>query len=229
MLVFEYMQKIRLKEDVHYEKAAHHIAYYIDSMLGKDENFLKFHKEKIYKHYVFDLFYPFEKTKIYKAGEIYTFKIRTISQELADYFSNKLNYHKCKEFEGIGGEIKIVQKRVLDKVYSITPILLKQEQGYWKDNMTLEQFEERIKINLIKKYKIFNKLEDENIQLYNFMEFKNSKPVRIYYKGKILLGDKLQFEVCKNEIVQDLWYMALGTGIGENNARGAGFLGYRYL
>lgn len=96
--------------------------------------------------------------------------------------------------------------------------------------MDVRQFEERIFVNLVKKYNsVMNTKLDENIQLYDFMEFKNDKPVKVSYKGKILLGDKLQFIASKNKDAQNLWYMALGTGMGENNARGFGFINYRYL
>lgn len=230
MLIFEYKQKVRLKKNISYEFISEKIAYFIDSALAKEEKYLKLHNSREYKNYVFDFLYPCENDKEYKSGKIYSFRIRTVSQELAEYFSEKLNYHFSKELDGLGGELKIIQQKVLDKIYSITPILLKNSQGYWKQNLSVKQFEDRIFINLVKKYNsIMDTKLDENIQLYDFMEFKNNKPVKTSYKGKILLGDKLQFTASKNKVAQDLWYMALGTGLGENNARGLGFINYRYL
>lgn len=230
MLVFEYKQKVRLKKNIPYEFASEKIAYFIDSALGKEEKYLEFHNRKEYKNYVFDLLYPCENDREYKSGKIYSFRIRTVSQELAEFFSARLNYHFSNEFEGVGGELQIIQQKILDKVYSLTPVLMKNDQGYWRQNLSLQEFEERLLINLVKKYNaIYQTKLDENIQLYDFMEFKNDKPVRISYKGKTLLGDKIQFVASKNKIAQDLWYMALGTGLGENNARGSGFVNYRYL
>ena len=52
--------------------------------------------------------------------------------------------------------------------------------------------------------------------------------MRVPYKNVVLLGDKLSLTISKDERAQELAYMALGTGIGENNARGCGFLSYRY-
>ena len=43
-----------------------------------------------------------------------------------------------------------------------------------------------------------------------------------------LLGDKVNLTAACNDMAQELLYMALGTGVGENNARGCGFLGYRF-
>ena len=43
-----------------------------------------------------------------------------------------------------------------------------------------------------------------------------------------LLGDKLSLTASQNESAQELLYMALGTGMGENNTGGCGFLSYRF-
>jgi CRISPR-associated endoribonuclease Cas6 len=232
MLVFEYHQRVRLKEMIPYENASEKIACYIDSALGKEEKFLEFHQSREYKEYVFDLLNPCEKDGKYRNGQVYTFRIRTISQELAEFFSRQLPYHGTNEFVGVGGELKIVQQKVIDTVYSLTPVILKNDGGYWREKLALEMFEQRLSVNLIKKYNYFfdTKLE-EPVQLYEFMEFKNTKPVKMAYthKGITLLGDKLQFVAAKNQMAQDLWYMALGCGLGENNSRGAGFLNFRYL
>jgi len=230
MLVFEYRQKIRLKRNISYEFISEKIAYFIDSALAKEEKYLKLHNSGEYKNYVFDFLYPCESDKEYKSGKVYTFRIRTISQELAEYFSTVLNYHFSKELDGLGGELQIIQQKILDKIFCLTPLVLKNDSGYWRGNINVRQFEERIFINLVKKYNSITSTKlDENIQLYDFIEFKNDKPIKTNYKGKVLLGDKLQFTASKNKEAQALWYMTLGTGIGENNARGFGFVNYRYL
>lgn len=230
MLVFEYRQKVKLKRTISYEFISEKIAYFIDSALAKEEKYLNLHNSRQYKNYVFDLLYPCETDKEYKSGKIYTFRIRTISQELAEYFSTVLNYHFSRELDGIGGELQIIQQKILDKIFCLTPVLLKNTEGYWRETMNVRQFEDRIFVNLVKKYNsVMNTKLDENIQLYDFIEFKNDKPVKVSYKGKILLGDKLQFIASKNKEAQNLWYMALGTGLGESNARGFGFMNYRYL
>lgn len=230
MIVFEYKQKIKLKKDIPYEKISENIAYFIDSTLGKEERYLAFHNSREYKNYVFDLLFPCEEDKVYKEGRTYSFRIRTVVQDLAEFFSSNLAYRDTNEFKGLGGELAIIQQKVFDKIYSLTPVILKNEQGYWKNGINFEQFEQRLKINLIKKYNaLYNTQIEEDIQIYDFIEFKNKVPVKVTYKGKILLGDKIQCTPSKNKMAQDLWYMALGTGIGENNARGSGFVNYRYL
>ena len=230
MYVYEYHCRIVFKEDMEYEIFSEKMANFIDRLFEKDSFFLEFHKSKEYKNYVFDMAYKPEDDKIYKKEKIYTVRIRTIMKDLAEYFLKNMPFHQANNFFCVGGEIKIISKKVIEKVYTLTPALIKESYGYWKDNMTLSEYENRIKANLIKKYNNFTgeKL-DEDFQLFDIIEFKNSKPVKTKYKNIVLLGDKLNFIASKNETAQKLWYMSLGTGILENNSRGFGFLNYRYL
>ncbi|MDO5410288.1 MAG: CRISPR-associated endoribonuclease Cas6 [Lachnospiraceae bacterium] len=230
MLVFEYQCRISFGKNILYESAAEKIAGFIDSALALKPEYLEFHQSKEYKYYCFDLPYPFEKGKVYEEKKVYTVRIRTVKQELAEYFLMKLPYHSGSGVYGHGGELKIIPRKILETVYSLTPVVLKTEQGYWRNNMTMQEYERRLKENLVKKYNQFtgNRL-DEDFQLYELMEIRNQKPVKIYYKGITLLGEKLSFVTAKNASAQEIWYFALGTGIAENNSRGCGFLNYRYL
>jgi len=84
--------------------------------------------------------------------------------------------------------------------------------------------------NLIKKYNLINNEKlDENFDLYTFIEIKNKKPIATSYKGKRILGDKINIIISDDIRAQELAYMALGTGIGEMNARGQGFVNFRWL
>lgn len=230
MLVYEYKCKIIFKKSLKYENFSEKMANFIDCVISKNENFLRLHKSTEYKNYVFDMAYKPEKNKIYNIEKIYTVRIRTINKELAQYFYENMRF-KCSEYiYCIGGEIKIIPQKIFEKVYTLTPALIKSKEGYWRESINISEYEERIKINLIKKYNNFtgDKI-NEDFKLYDIIEFKNEKPVKFNYKGKVFLGDKLNFIVSKNETAQKLWYMSLGTGILENNSRGCGFVNYRYI
>lgn len=96
--------------------------------------------------------------------------------------------------------------------------------------MSLEEFEKRLKDNLIKKYKFFTGNDiDENLPLYNLIEFKNKVPVKMPYKSINLLGDKIVLEIAQNKQAQELAYLALGVGLLENNSRGFGFVNFKYM
>ena len=95
--------------------------------------------------------------------------------------------------------------------------------------MQVDEYEERLKTNLIRKYNFFHQANlSDNFSLFRNIEFINRKPVRVLQNDIALLGDKVNLTAACNDMAQELLYMALGTGVGENNARGCGFLGYRF-
>lgn len=231
MKIYEYKVKIKLKQDLEYYQLVEKTSYYIDSILTEDNEFLLYHTGKQYKGYVHDLLYPIEDTGLYKKNKIYTMRIRMVEDRLVQYLMARLSFHETNEFQGVGGEIKIILKKDIQRIYSITPVILKNPGlGYWKSHMTLEEFEKRLKANLFKKYKFFTGNDiDENLPLYDLIEFKNKVPVKVPYKNIDLLGDKIVLEIAQNEQAQELAYFVLGVGLLENNSRGFGFVNFKYM
>lgn len=231
MKTYEYKVKIKLKQDLEYWQLTEKTSYFIDSVLTEDSEFLTYHIGAQYKGYVHDLLYPIEKTGVYKKNKVYTMRIRLVEDKLVHYLMGKLSFHETKEIQGVGGEVKIITKRDIQQIYSITPTILKSPGlGYWRGHMSLEEFEKRLKDNLIKKYKFFTGNDiDENLPLYNLIEFKNKVPVKMPYKSINLLGDKIVLEIAQNKQAQELAYLALGVGLLENNSRGFGFVNFKYM
>ena len=229
MKVYEIKIKLFLLKDIELTEAQSRIASFIDSSFGKTEKLIEFHERNSFKNYCFDLLYPVEKDKVYKKGQIYTLRIRTINKFLADFFSNKLVNCYDSNFKALVSEIRIIPKKPIEKLYSITPIVLKNETGYWRDSISFEDFERRIKENLIKKYNTaLDTKIDENFDLYTGIEFINHKPISVKYKNIKLLGDKISINVGDDSRAQDLAYAALGCGLSEMNSRGLGFLNYKW-
>ncbi|MDM8128617.1 CRISPR-associated endoribonuclease Cas6, partial [Paraclostridium benzoelyticum] len=107
---------------------------------------------------------------------------------------------------------------------------MKSDNGYWKGNLSLRDFEKRLIETLIKKYNRINNTKiDEDFEFYTTLEFKNRKPCTMNIKNIKLLGDKISLNISDNEIAQELAYMSLGVGLLECNSRGAGFMNYRWL
>jgi CRISPR-associated endoribonuclease Cas6 len=228
--VYEITLKVYLLRSINVEEAQQKIAELIDKSLGKNSGFLDLHNKNIFKNYCFNSFYPIDKSGIYKADNIYTVKIRTISKDLGKYFNNVLANEYTDCIKGLVTDIRIIPKKHIEKIYSITPLILKNNDGYWKGSLGFEEFEKRVKENLIKKYNFINDEKlDENFDLYTFIEIKNKKPIATSYKGKLILGDKISIVISDDIRAQELAYMALGTGIGEMNARGQGFVNFRWL
>ena len=230
MNVFQIKLKIFILKNIPIEDSQEIVSAFIDGGLSKDNRLLELHESNKFKGYCFDAPYPLEEDKIYKKDKIYTLTIRTIDKELADFFANKLVNEFNANIKGLTSEVRILPKKHIEKIYSITPTVMKNDDGYWKNKIKLDEFEKRLKVNLIKKYNsITNSKIDEDFQLYSTIEFKNRKPISIKYKNIKLLGDKISLNITENETAQELAYMSLGTGIFEMNARGYGFVNYKWL
>ena len=129
----------------------------------------------------------------------------------------------------LSGQLRLIPRCLLERVHSLTPVVVKTERGYWRNQMQLVEYEERLKENLIRKYNFFQHASlSGDFLLFRDIAFMNRKPVRVAQSDISLLGDKVSLKAASNDTAQELLYMALGTGMGENNARGCGFLGYRF-
>lgn len=228
MEIYNLKLKVFLLNNIGNKDALEKISELIDKSLSKHPKFLDFHSTNKFKNYSFNSLYKLEDDKIYKGGNIYSIIIRTVDKELSEYFKKNLLNEYTQHIKALTIENKTISKTYIEKVYSITPIIIKTEKGYWKEEMSMQDYEKRLKVNLIKKYNsYFNTKIDENFELFNMIEFNNNKPISTSYKNICLLGDKLTFYIANNETAQKLIYFALGVGIGEMNARGFGFINYK--
>lgn len=229
MRVYEVLLKVYLLEDIILKDAQTKIFKFIDKTLAQTEETLEFHNNNQYKNYCFNSFYPLEKDGVYKEDKIYSIIIRTTRKDLAIYFNNKLADITTKEIKGLKTDLKTIPLKKIKRIYSITPVVIKNDEGYWKSFMSFDHFKIRLKENLIKKYNdITNGKVNEDFKLFSQFKIDNSKPIATLYKQRSLLGDKLSLDIAEDELSQEFAYMALGTGIGEMNARGFGFVGYRW-
>lgn len=230
MKVYQIRVKIYLLKNIKYNDIQTEISRYIDETMAKSEKFLALHRRNEFKNYCFDSFYPIEDDKVYKEGKMYTFTIRTTNDNLATFLTKEMANNFNDSIKGITTEAKIIPKKFIEKIYTLTPIIIKTDSGYWKGNLSLDDFERRIKENLIKKYNEINNTKiEEDFELYDSIEFKNKKPVSINYKNIKLLGDKIAINISSEPLAQELAYLSLGTGVGEINSRGFGYVNYRWI
>lgn len=221
--------KVYLLKNINQKDCLTKITYFIDSVLKIDEKFLKYHNKRIPKGYVFNSFYPLEKEE-YLAGKVYTVQIRTVNEELKDFLMKNLHNNYTKEIKGLTISEREIEYRYIDRLFSVTPIILKTENGYWRGNMDVDNFLDRLKINLIKKYNQFyeEKLgERENI--FEKIEFRNNVPIKCSYKNINLLGDKVILTIAKNPTAQKLAFLSLGAGLSEMASRGYSYVNPRGL
>ena len=244
MEVYEMKLKVKLKKDIFLRDVPTYITRFMDMNLSANPTMYNYHTSKIYKGYTFDGLFPIEEDKIYKKDKTYSFRVRTINQKIANYFLDTLMFFENKDIQGLTLNIRVIEKKLIEKLYTITPILMKTDEGYWRYSMTFEEFEKRLKINCLKKYLYFTENNDDitidtellkklgedksdDIDLFTNIKFINRMPVPIIYKGRKLVGDKVELQVANNEKAQDIAYMLLGTGLLENCARGCGFLNFK--
>ena len=134
------------------------------------------------------------------------------------------------ELKGLVISERKLEYKYIDKLVSVTPIIVKTENAYWRGNLTTEDFLNRIKNNLIKKYKRFyDENLDENEELFEKIEFRNSVPIKCSYKNINLLGDKVVLTIAKNPTAQKLAFLSLGAGLSEMASRGYSYVTPRGL
>ena len=231
IIVYEITTKVFLLEDLTVKRASTSIPYFVDSILVQDTIYKDFHGENKLKGYTTDLLYPMEKNGIYKKHEVYAFRIRTLDQKLAQYLLKNLSNHSIREMKGLVAEVHTIKKGLFEKLYTITPVIVKtQEHRYWKECLSLEEYEAQLKKNLWKKYRYFTGKEpDESLSIWDSLVLKNQGVIPFPYKNITLPGDKLEIFISNNKQAQEVAYMILATGLGDLNSRGASFMGYRYL
>ncbi len=230
MKVYELTLKIFLLKDLPIDNAYEKLSELIDKSLCKGAELLALHNENNYKYYTFSLPYKLEQNKTYKAGNVYSVKIRTIDEKILKNFETQLVNMYTSFIKALTIDVKIIPKKHISTIYSITPVVIKTDNGYWKGNLSLDQYERRIKENIIKKYNQFlNEKVSEDFPLYNFIKFDNKKPIGIKYKNITLLGDKVTLNIADDELSQNMAYLALGSGVGEMGPRGMGFVNYKWM
>lgn len=226
MHVFELEVKVFLKRTIEKRNVQEKIARFISSYMALNEKFLEVHESSDYKGYCFDSLKPI--SKIYEKEKNYDFRIRSIDNELTNYFLEGLENFSNEDFKALTIKVKKISKKHIAKLYSLSPVLVKDD-GYWKLNEDFELFERKINENAFKKYKKFIKEDLKEEKFYTNLKFTNKVPIGTHYKTVTLLGDKVELEIKGDSISQDIAYMLIGTGLAEGNGIGFGFVGYKYI
>ena len=213
---------VLLKSDTktfeNYEK----ISKLISASMLKDQTLKQLHEENRYKNYVFCNLYPIEKDGVYKAGNIYTFQIRTIDFKLGLKIKQVLNNFQNEEFKVIVSDLESSTQRKISTLATLTPAIITSDKGDYLINNDMNWVKERILANAQKKY---NQLYNEKIDMDFIKSIKqtNNKPIKIPYKNINILGYKFEIEVKDDPISQNLAYLILSVGLLEKNAEGFGF------
>ena len=213
---------VLLKNDTQSFENYEKISKLISASMLKDQTLKQLHEENRYKNYVFCNLYPIEKDGVYKAGNIYTFQIRTIDFKLGLKIKQVLNNFQNEEFKVIVSDIETSTQRKISTLATLTPAIITSDKGDYLINNDMQLVKERILANAQKKY---NQLYNEKIDMDFIKSIKqtNNKPIKIPYKNINILGYKFEIEVKDDPISQNLAYLILSVGLLEKNAEGFGF------
>lgn len=234
MNIFECNFKVYLIQDIAKEDVQESLSKLIDKSFYRNENMKDFHEENKIKGYSFNNLYPLELNGIYNEGNIYSFQIRCIGEELKDHFMKFLTNEYTANIKILVSESKKILKKPIDRIYSITPAVVKisdkDKTEYWRNNHNKADFFEYIRKNSIKKYEFLTgEIIDRDLRLFNYERIDNRKPIANNFKGKRILGDKVTLAVETNDEAQNIVYMLFGTGIGDMVPRGYGYMNYQYI
>ena len=149
LIVHELKIRVQLKEDIPVDRVMEVEAGFIDSMLAKDESWLRFHEEKKSKLYSFSGLWPIEKNGVYKKGKCYVITIRSVDEGFISYIG--MCNHTDPKMETLEVSYKQISKKLIEKIYTLTPVVLKAEDGYWRKQKNLDDFERLLFENAIKK------------------------------------------------------------------------------
>lgn len=213
---------VLLKNDTQTFENYEKISKLISASMLKDQTLKQLHEENRYKNYVFCNLYQIEKDGIYKAGNIYTFQIRTIDFKLGLKIKQVLNNFQNEEFKVIVSDLETSTQRKINTLATLTPAIITSDKGDYLINNDMQLVKERILANAQKKY---NQLYNEKIDMDFIKSIKqtNNKPIKIPYKNINILGYKFEIEVKDDPISQNLAYLILSVGLLEKNAEGFGF------
>lgn len=213
---------VLLKNDTQAFENYEKISKLISASMLKDQTLKQLHEENRYKNYVFCNLYPIEKDGVYKAGNIYTFQIRTIDFKLGLKIKQVLNNFQNEEFKVIVSDLESSTQRKINTLVTLTPAIITSDKGDYLINDDMNLVKERILANAQKKY---NQLYNEKIDMDFIKSIKqtNNKPIKIPYKNINIIGYKFEIEVKDDPISQNLAYLILSVGLLEKNAEGFGF------
>lgn len=235
MEVYEINVKIYTLEDIFKEASLELLSKLLDQSFYKNERMKEFHTENRIKNYCFNNLYPLaSNNEMYKKGEIYNFQVRCIGEDLINHFKKFLPNEYTSRIKVLTCNIKKIPKRTIERIYSITPLIIKisdeDKTQYWRNIHNESDFFEYMRNSTIKKYELVTgETVDSNLQIFNYERIDNRKPIATKFKDKSILGDKVTLTIDTSEKAQNIAYTILGTGLADMCPRGYGFMNYQYV
>lgn len=81
---------------------------------------------------------------------VYQYRIRSVDENFVNYILDGFSNYNDKVFKNLTVDVRIIPKSPISKLFTLNPVIIKNDFGYWKEKLALEEFEKRITDNLIK-------------------------------------------------------------------------------
>ncbi|MCC9294950.1 CRISPR-associated endoribonuclease Cas6 [Clostridium sp. WLY-B-L2] len=220
-----------LNKDIPFNESGEFIGNIISSTMLLKDTLKEIHEKKEFK-YVYDNFYPLEKSKVYEKGRIYVFNIRSFNSGFIRDIKRFLSLTKNNDFKIVAVEERRIKQRFITELYTKTAAIVTVDSKPWllKDG-DLMLLQKRFQDNLEKKFKdIYGEAIGIKQSFIQRVDVINKKPISFKYKNIHLLGNKFKITINEDEKSQQLAFIALGMGLGEKGSSvGAGFCHANYL
>ncbi len=208
MRYFELNFTVQLGVDTHCTKSQ----AFIGRLIRKLSGIAVEHGSNRISNYCFNNFFPIEKDKVYKAGKLYIFRLRSPDLDWIKTIRENALHYKSSELRIENVNYKTVNQYHVTELVSVTPVVIvlnqtaNKEEGLpkylnarfakndeVKDNLKaqkslldLKTYELRLVSNLQKKYNASCKEAPislgEDFSMLTAMEINNQKPVVIVYE-----------------------------------------------
>lgn len=147
---FEMIVTTHLKESIPFESAGTVLGDLINKTMLKSPDNKALHESKGFKHYCFGSLFPIEKDKVYKSGNVYTFKIRSLNMNFIEGIRRNIKSVVNEKFNILAVEVTSRNQRYISDIYTLTPVVVTMEDN---KNWTMESdflvVKERLKANAI--------------------------------------------------------------------------------
>lgn len=140
MQVFQIRIKLYFLQDIPAKQIQTKLTALIDKGICFEKELRQVHESNQYKNYCYDLPFPIEQDRLYKKGKIYTVTIRTIDSRLAKYFYEVCVNQFTEEIKALTSEIRILPRKMIQTLYTLTPVVVKDEKGYWRNHMNFAEY-----------------------------------------------------------------------------------------
>ena len=237
MTIYEIEVEVVTLCDMNIQKSRLSVCNLIDSALAKNSKLLEFHQSGNTKGYSFTWLLDGDKKikhikniKYFKNRNVYRFKMRCISREIAEYLYETLETHGNNELKVITTKLRCINNPIVEHITTLTPMVL-LNHNYWKEKMSFTSMTKELNRKLIRRYNelIYKDLPLDTKVIKSVILLNNKPIVFRGYGSSQYVCDMVKVVPENSELANEIMTMALATGLGTKTSRGFGYVNYKEM